>query len=176
MANDSVRKRSSVDSLQTEREANKSCDATSMHRIAEVREQQGISLRAISRRTGVDVRDLKQQESPESNLTLADLYRWQEALEVPIENLLVDHDLELSDPIQKRAAMVKIMKTVVALTEVASSPRITRLTAMLRGQMIELMPELAEIGGWPNFGSRRPPDQQGRIADNPINTLSLSLD
>lgn len=176
MATVAVCNQSSMDCLPAVREANNSCAAKPMHRIAEVRMQQGISLRAISRRTGIDVRELKQQESPDSNISLADLYKWRDALDVPVENLLVDHDQELSEPIQKRAAMVKIMKTVVALTEVASSPRVSRLTEMLREQMIDLMPELAEIGGWPNYGSRRPPEQQGRIAENPIDTQRLSLD
>jgi len=167
---------SSLDCLPTGREANKECDAHSLHRIAEVRGQQGLSLRSISRRSGIDVQQLKQQELPGSNLTLVDLTRWAQALEVPIENLIVDHDSELSDPVQSRAAMVKVMKTVVALTEVATSPRVQRLTTMLREQLIELMPELAEIGGWPNFGSRRPPDQLGRIGENPIEVLHLRLD
>jgi len=167
---------SSLDCLPTVREANKVRDAVPLHRIAEVRAQQGISLKAISRRSGVDVQELKQQELPDSNLTLVDLIRWAKALEVPIENLIVDHDSELSDPVQSRAALVKVMKTVVALTEVAASPRVVRLTTMLREQMIELMPELAEIGGWPNFGSRRPPDQQGRIGENPIDVKSLRLE
>ncbi len=167
---------SSLDCLPTVREASKSCGAPSLHRIAEVRAQQGLSLRAISRRSGVDIQDLKQQELPDSNLTLIDLTRWAKALEVPIENLIVDHDSELSDPVQSRAAMVKVMKTVVALTEVAASPRVARLTTMLREQLIELMPELAEIGGWPNFGSRRPSDQQGRIGENPIDVQNLRLE
>jgi transcriptional regulator with XRE-family HTH domain len=162
--------------LPTVREANKVRDAVLLHRIAEVRAQQGVSLRAISRRSGVDVQELKQQELPDSNLTLVDLIRWAKALEVPVENLIVDNDCELSDPVQSRAALVKVMKTVVALTEVAASPRVARLTTMLREQMIELMPELAEIGGWPNFGSRRPPDQQGRIGENPIDVQSLRIE
>ncbi len=167
---------SSLDCLPTVREASKIRDIVQLHRIAEVRAQQGLSLRAIARRTGVDLQELKRQELPDSNLTLIDLTRWAKALEVPIENLIVDHDSELSDPVQSRAAMVKVMKTVVALTEVAASPRVVRLTTMLREQMIELMPELAEIGGWPNFGSRRPPDQQGRIGENPIDVQSLRLE
>jgi transcriptional regulator with XRE-family HTH domain len=149
---------------------------TSLHRIAEVREQQGLSLRAVSRRTGVEVRYLKQQELPESDLTLSELYRWQEALEVPIQLLLCDQDNSLTEATQMRASLVKIMKTVMALTEVASSPRVVRLTTMLREQLIEMMPELAEIGGWPNYGSRRPSDQLGRIAENPIDVTSLSIE
>jgi transcriptional regulator with XRE-family HTH domain len=165
-----------ADCLPAVREAKTNCDANTYHRIAEVRSQQGLSLRAVARRTGVDVRDLKLQEQSNSNLTLAELYRWQEALDVPIENLLVDHDETLSESIRTRAAMVKVMKTVVALTEVASSPRVSRLATMLREQLVEMMPELAEIGGWPNYGTRRPPDQQGRAGDNPVDVRHLSLD
>ena len=176
MATTPMCSQSNMDCLPTVREANKECDAPSLHRIAEVRAQQGLSLRAVSSRSGIDVPHLKQQELPDSNLTLIDLTRWAKALEVPIENLIVDHDSELSDPVHSRAAMVKVMKTVVALTEVAASPRVARLTAMLREQLIELMPELAEIGGWPNYGTRRPPDQQGRIGENPIDVRNLRLD
>ena len=167
---------SSMDCVPTVREASKLRDAPPLHRIAEVRVQQDLTLRAISRRSGVEVEDLKQQELPDSNLTLIDLTRWAKALEVPIENLIVDNDFGLSDPVQSRAAMVKVMKTVVALTEVAASPRVARLTTMLRQQLIELMPELAEIGGWPNYGSRRPSDQLGRIGENPIDVQNLQLD
>jgi hypothetical protein len=104
------------------------------------------------------------------------LYRWQAALEVPVANLLVDRDQELSEAVQSRAALVKVMKTVVALQEVATSPRVARLTEMLREQLIEMMPELADVGGWPTFGSRRPPDQVGRIAANPIRIENLSTE
>jgi transcriptional regulator with XRE-family HTH domain len=151
-------------------------DVTEYHRIAEVRAQQGLSLRAIARRTGLEVRELKQQELSTTNLSLEDLYRWADALEVPVSNLLIDQDQELSEPVRSRASLVKVMKTVVALNEVTTSPRIARMTQMLREQLIEMMPELAEVGGWPTFGSRRPPDQVGRIAANPIPIDSLSTE
>lgn len=147
-----------------------------LHRIAEVREQQGLSLQSLSRRMGVDVRELKQQEQSESNLTLRELYCWQKALDVPIQHLLCEEEDGLSEATQTRAALVKLMKTVVALTEVATAPRVVRLTTMLREQMIEMMPELAEIGGWPNYGSRRPTDQLGRIGENPIDVSGLNID
>jgi len=177
MATIPVCAQSAIDCVPTVREAkNERCDTPLLHRIAEVRRQQGLSLKSISQRTGVEVRILQRQELPDSNLSLIDLIRWQKALEVPVENLLVDHDSELSAPIRSRASMIKVMKTVVALTEVASSPRVSRLTTMLREQLIEIMPELAEIGGWPNFGSRREPDQLGRIGENPIILDDLRLE
>jgi transcriptional regulator with XRE-family HTH domain len=158
------------------RTANTECQPVSLHRIAEVRQQQGVSLRAVSRRIGIDVRTLREQECPSSNLTLTELYRWQEALDVPIQNLLCDHDDSLSERTQMRAALVKLMKTVKALTEVASSPRVARMTTMLHEQMLEIMPELAEIGSWPTYGSRRPTDEVGRIAESPIDVNSLSIE
>ena len=147
-----------------------------LHRIAEVRTQQGLSLRAISRRTGIDIRDLKQHEVSTTDLSLRDLLRWAAALDVPVGNLLIDRDHELSNSVRDRAALVKIMKTVVAIQEIAASPRVARLTEMLREQLLAMMPELEEVGGWPNYGSRRPQDHVGRIAANPINVDNLSLE
>jgi transcriptional regulator with XRE-family HTH domain len=156
--------------------ATRARNGNGLHRIAEVRAQQGVSLRAISRRTGVDIRELREQELPDSNLTLEQLYQWQESLEVPVANLLVDRDEGLSEAVQCRASLIKVMKTVVALREVATSTRVVRITEMLREQLLEMMPELADVGGWPTYGSRRPVDQLGRIASNPIQLQSLSID
>lgn len=147
-----------------------------LHRIADVRQQQGVSLRTVSRRTGIDVSVLKQQELPSCDMKLSDLYLWQQMLDVPIQNLLQDHDDELSDETQTRASMVKLMKTVVALSEVSSSPRVARLVMMLREQLVGMMPELETIGGWPSYGTRRSADQVGKIAENPIDLYNLGID
>ena len=55
-----------------------------LHRIAHVREREGVSLRGVSRKMKVQVRELKQQERENADLRLSDLYRWQQVLEVPI--------------------------------------------------------------------------------------------
>ena len=139
------------------------------HRIAEVRQQQGLSLRTISRRTGLDVKELRRQENPTTNLTLAQLNAWQNALEVPLVDLLEDESDVLSRPVKERAQMVRIMKTIVSLGEACeSNVRLGRLTTMLREQVLQLMPELADIGGWPQCGSRRGPDVMGRIFHEPV--------
>ncbi len=147
-----------------------------LHRIKEVREEQGFSLKSIARRTGVDHRELEKQESSDFDLRVSDLHRWQQALEVPVADLLVDNPGSLSSPIHERAQLVKIMKTVVALSEVVHAPRATRMIQMLREQMIELMPELEEVVGWPSFGARRPTHQMGKIANDPIPLRALYLD
>lgn len=148
------------------------CNCTehgAMHRVAEVREQQGLSLRTVSRRTGVDLKELRRQEEPTSDMLLSELLQWQKALEVPLVDLLEDESQALSRPVKERAKMVRIMKTVVSLGEVCGGNlRLARLTTMLREQLLELMPELAEIGGWPQCGSRRGADVMGRIFHEPI--------
>jgi transcriptional regulator with XRE-family HTH domain len=137
--------------------------------LAEVRAQQGLSLRTVSRRTGIDVKELRRQEQPTCNLTLAQLMVWQKALEVPLVDLLVDESDLLSRPVKERAQMVRIMKTIVSLGEVCqSNTRLNRLTTMLREQVLQLMPELVEIGGWPQCGSRRGSDVLGRIFHEPV--------
>ncbi|MGN6548059.1 MAG: hypothetical protein ACTHK7_23695, partial [Aureliella sp.] len=117
-------------------------------------------------------KELRRQEEPTADLTLSELRRWQKALEVPLVDLLEDESQLLSRPVNERAKMVRIMKTVVSLSEACSSNlRTARLTTMLREQLLELMPELAEIGGWPQCGSRRGADVMGRIFHQPISAV-----
>jgi|GEM_PF-470341 len=146
------------------------------HRIAEVRGEQGLSLRSVSRRTGIEIRVLKHQEDPCTNLTLQELHVWQRALDVPLSDLLIDSNSRLSQPVQQRAKLVKIMKTAAAIQEVSTSPRVNRLVAMLKEQLEDLMPELKEVSAWPNYGQRRAPNQLGKIGETPIITSHLSID
>lgn len=157
-------------------DSSKPHERTTYHRIAEVRAEQGVSLRSVSRRTGIEVRILKQQEDPYTNLTIQELQVWQRALDVPLSDLLVDNNNRLSQPVQQRAQLVKIMKTAAAIQEVATNPRVNRLVTMLKEQLEELMPELKEVSAWPNYGQRRAPNQLGKIGEMPIITSHLSLD
>lgn len=152
------------------------CTLEPLHRIAEVRNQQGYTLRTVARKTGLDICLLKVQEQPHTNLTLKQLQAWQHALEVPIESLLVDRDLEMNDQIQARAKLVKIMKTVCSMREVTKNRRMIHLLQSLRLQLIELMPELEQVRGWNIHGPRNPTDNLGRIAIEPIAVSELSIE
>lgn len=149
---------------------------TSLHRLSEVRTLQGFSLRTISRRTGIDVRELRRQENPHEDLRLSELVLWQRALEVPISELLNDSLDPLSPSVRDRAQLVRIMKTVVALAEVVTNARAQRMLMMLREQLLQLMPELDEIVGWPSFGSRRPSENMGKISEEPISVRAMFAD
>ncbi len=146
-----------------------------LHRIGEARKQQSISLRTIARRTGLDMKSLRAQEDPHCDLTLSELLVWQQALEVPLVDLIEDDAQPLSRPVRERACMVRVMKTVVALSELGGSPRVQRLVDMLKQQLIEVMPELAEVGGWPQHGSRRS-QSASRTIEQQVNMRAIELD
>ena len=138
--------------------------ATPLHRIAEVRQRQGVTLRNVARRLGVSLSVVRRQEEPDCDLRLSDLLRWQEVLEVPVAELLVESEGQLSGPVLARSRMVKLMKTAAALRERTAGTPAARVTEMLVEQILELMPELADVTPWHTAGSRRSLDDVGRTA------------
>ena len=144
-----------------------------LHRVAEVRQQQGLSMRSAARQMGVDVRKLRVQEEEATDLKLSELYDWQRVLGVPIAELLVDPGNPLSESVLARARLVRIMKTVKALAENAKTPAIQRLAETLTNQLIEIMPELEEVGPWHSVGQRRSLEEYGRAAERLVCEDSL---
>ncbi len=140
----------------------------SLHRIGTVRRQQGVSLRSIARQLNVNIETLRLQEDETVDLQLTDLYRWQEALDVPINDLLVDPGTPLSRPVLERAMLLKLMKTAATLLERSKSVAMRRMAQLMVEQLVEIMPELAEVSPWPRVGKRRDHDEMGHIAEHPI--------
>jgi hypothetical protein len=136
-----------------------------LHRIADARRRQNVSVRSAARRMQTSMEQVRKQEDPNCDMLLSDLHRWQKALEVPITELLVDSDAPLSEPVLTRARLLRVMKTVKAIQESATSPSIQRFTAMLEQQLVELMPELKDVAAWHSVGQRRSPNELGRIAE-----------
>jgi transcriptional regulator with XRE-family HTH domain len=139
-----------------------------LHRVSSVRKQQGVSIRTVCRQTGMDTQTARQQEDATSDLRLSELLRWQKVLDVPLADLLEEPQTNLSNPVMQRARMLKIMKTAAALAETAPSPGVERLSQMLIGQLLEMMPELAEVSAWPSVGQRRSRDEVGRVVERRI--------
>lgn len=140
----------------------------SLHRIQEVRRLQGMSLRTAARQLNSDIRSIRAQEQATTDLKLSDLYRWQQALEVPVSELLVECDEQLSRPVRERAAMLKVMKTARSLLESAPDGAVRRMAENLVEQLLGIMPELAEVSPWHSVGQRRSLEEMGRIAEQPI--------
>jgi len=135
------------------------------HRLATVRRQQEISRRNIARRLNLDLSVVRQQEEETTDLPLSVLYEWQEVLEVPIAELLVDPTAPLSSPVMERARLIKVMKTVAAIVEEANTPSLKRLVQMLRNQLLEIMPELTDVTPWKSVGERRTLEEYGRTVE-----------
>lgn len=135
-----------------------------MQRLATVRRRQGISRRTIARRLNVDLNQVREQESETADLPLSVVYAWQRALEVPVAELLVEASDTLSTPILERSQLVRLMKTVQAIREESKQVSIRRMAQTLADQLIEIMPELAEVSSWHTVGQRRRLDELGVAA------------
>ncbi len=139
-----------------------------LHRINEVRLQQGASLRSVSRRMNLSSQEIRQQEDARTDLKISDLLKWQEILEVPLSDLLVDTTGPLSEPVNNRASMLRVMKTAKAIQESAHNRSVVRLANMMVEQLVKMMPELAEVSAWHTIGQRRGKDEVGRIVEQTI--------
>jgi len=139
-----------------------------LHRIGEVRMQQGSSLRSVSRKMNLTVQEVREQENSTTDLRITDLLKWQEVLEVPLTDLLIDSEGPLSEPVCERARMLRIMKTAKAIQEGAHNRSIIRLANMLIDQLVEIMPELSDVSAWHTVGQRRTQDEVGRIVERSI--------
>jgi transcriptional regulator with XRE-family HTH domain len=138
------------------------------HRIAEVRHRQAVTLRNVARRLGLPLPVVRRQECADCDLRLSDLQRWQEVLEVPVAELLVEGEGQLSGPVLERSRMVKLMKTAAAIRERTTGTPVGRMVTMLIDQILEIMPELADVGPWHSGGQRRPLEDVGRAARTAI--------
>ncbi len=140
-----------------------------LHRLAKVRRQEGISRRMLARHLGMPLSKIEEQERETSDISLSTLYAWQAVLDVPIEELLVESDAALSIPVMKRAQLLRIMKTVMAILERSKQKSIRRMAQFLVEQLQEAMPELKEIGPWPAVGQRRSSKDLGQAAFRRLN-------
>lgn len=138
---------------------------TALHRVAEVRQQQGVSLRTAARHLKTDMATVRWQEKESSDLTISELAGWQRVLDVPLVDLLVDSDAPLSRPVMERAHLVRVMKTAASIAEKSESVELTRMAQMLIDQLVEMMPELEEVSPWHSVGQRRSLDEAGRIVE-----------
>jgi transcriptional regulator with XRE-family HTH domain len=139
-----------------------------LQKLNSARRRQGLSIRCVAQRLGRTVSEVRAQEDERADLLVSELYRWQAALEVPIEELLEEPEDSLSSMVSVRAQLLKVMKTAMAMRRQARSEAERRLARLLIEQLLEIMPELKEVSGWPAVGHRRRADEVGRIGENPI--------
>lgn len=136
-----------------------------LHRLAEVRREQGVSLRCMAKSLNTCVREVRRMERPTTDLNLSTLLEWHKVLNVPLADLFVEPGTPLSEPVLKRARMVKLMKTAMAIHETTDQAPIRRLSRTLIDQLVELMPELAGVSSWHTVGQRRTLNEFGQALE-----------
>ena len=139
-----------------------------LQQLGAARRRQGLSVRCVAQRLGVTVNEVRAQENESSDLLISELYHWQAALDVPVEELLCEPQDSLSPRVLTRARLLRIMKTALAMRRQARSEGERRLARLLIDQLLEIMPELKDVAAWPTVGQRRTADDYGRIAENPV--------
>ena len=137
-----------------------------LHRIADARRRQDISVRSAARRMQTSMEQVRKQEDPNCDMLLSDLHRWQRALRS------ADHGAAGR---QRRAVIgaradacpsaARDENRARQFRNRPTSPSIQRFAAMLEQQLIELMPELKDVAAWHSVGQRRSPNELGRIAE-----------
>jgi transcriptional regulator with XRE-family HTH domain len=139
-----------------------------LHRIAEVRRQHNVSVRALASRMSTSVALVQQQEEQTCDMPLSVLYKWQAALDVPIAELLSEPGPGLSPNVKCRAALLKVMKTVRSMEERVGDEPVSYLVQGLIVQLTELMPELASVDAWPAVGQRRTGSEQSPLEERVV--------
>lgn len=147
-----------------------------LHRLAEVRKQEGVTLSTIARKMATGVGKVRNQEVENADIRLSDLYKWQEALGVPLAELLVDPTTELSRPIQQRAQLVRVMKTALSIRDRARTAVVRRMAQNMIKLLIEIMPELREVRAWQVVGPYGRTVKFGRVIHRIINEDMLQND
>jgi transcriptional regulator with XRE-family HTH domain len=141
------------------------CYVRPLQRVGIVRRQQGVSRRTLARRMNVELSVIREQESETYDLSLSQLYQWQKALEVPLNELLTEAEDDLAPDILQRAQLVRLMKSALAIKENTKQESIGRMAETLIDQLLEIMPELSGVGSWHAVGKRRRLDELGVAAD-----------
>lgn len=126
-----------------------------LQRLAAVRRKQGLSRRTVARRLNIEIEQVGQQENESSDLPLSMVYAWQKVLEVPVAELLVEAGNTLTAPVLKQSELVRLMKLALAISEQTKQESIRRMVEMMVGQLVEIMPELANVSEWHARGKRR---------------------
>ena len=139
--------------------------ATALHRLGEARRQENISRRNVANHLGITVQDVRRQECATADLPLSALHEWGKALGLPVAELIEEPSEALSTPLFKRAGLVRVMKTAMAILERTGDPRTNRLAQTLVGQLLEIMPDLRGVAAWPTVGKRRRLDELGIAAE-----------
>ena len=135
------------------------------HQIRTVRLRERLSLKSASRRLSLTMSDLRDSEDETNDIRLSTLYAWQSVLSVPVSELVIDADVALSEPIRQRACLLRIAKTANTIRKKSHDESMRALADTLITQLAEIVPEVNEIGTWPDGRKSRSSSDLGKVAN-----------
>jgi transcriptional regulator with XRE-family HTH domain len=139
-----------------------------LHRLAAARRARKLSLREAARQLDLNVEDVKRQEEATQDLSLSEFYRWQQLLNLPVEELLVETESPLPRPTVRREILTKMIQTVLTILRQTKQPAIRRMAHTLVDQMVDLHPELRAMADAQSAGRQHLLDDQGRAVKGPL--------
>ena len=146
------------------------------HRLAAVRRRERVSLQCVAKHLGIPLREAALQEDPNTDLPLSIIYDWHRVLDVPISELLVEPNESLAESVQTRAQLVRVMKTTMLLRHRTKDSRIGRLAENLFNDLVQIMPELAEVKSLPVHGNIRSQADVPRIISQQISATWVGFE
>ncbi len=84
------------------------------------------------------------------------------------DELPVESEDTLSEPLMKQVQLVRLMKTVLAIVEQAEQEPVHLMAQTLIDQLTEMMPELRGVSPWHAVGNRRRLDEWGVAAQRDL--------
>jgi transcriptional regulator with XRE-family HTH domain len=132
-----------------------------LNRIREARKEEGetrtnkdgnevgyLSLNQAAKALGLDIRVAREQEKPNADLHLSELYAWAKVLGVPAADLLDEPDADLSRIVMQRATYCKIGKTITTIRERCKDKMVRRMVDYLADLVLAATPEFKNLPGW----------------------------
>ena len=120
--------------------------ARPLHRLAAVRQARGLSQREMAQRLRISLSEVQRQERETSDLRLSTLNAWAKALGVSITALLTEPDGTAALPSLRADQTLRLMEMVREIRRRARRPGVQRMADSLMGQLLEIAPELEDVG------------------------------
>lgn len=137
-----------------------------LQRVKEVRLREGLRPGVVKNALGLaNKSDVARREDPKADYWLSEIYALAERFGVPPVQLLCDPGDDLCNSVTGRAKLVLLMKTANLIAENARQESVRRLAQGLCEQLVDMMPELAQIGAWHSVGKRRKVSELGVAAE-----------
>ena len=114
--------------------------AKPLHRIAAVRRREGLSLQDAAEILNVPLDFVIWQERETSDLRLDELWAWQRALYVPVEDLLIEPYGPMPSTAVTRDEIHRAMKTTLEIAHRDTSFRIRRMARRILELLMEIVP------------------------------------